>query len=114
MTSGSQSENIKTTRAGLNPLEKWQAFYNHVKFFGVLLQFEIFTKRPNGPLPYSYCAVSFFTSILTLYTIGFYMNIGQIMSAIPCFCITGIVISVSVNNVTLNCGQSWTMTYLNN
>lgn len=87
-------ERMTNAWGNLSGFEKSQTFYNLVEFLGVFLQFEVFTKRPNGPLPNVACGLSIMTYFLTFYTLCYYVYSGDFIKAIPTFCMFGIVVSV--------------------
>lgn len=86
---------VKSSWQKLNPYEKWQALYKFLRFFCQLMQFELLTKRPNGPVAYSIGVVCFCSFGLFFYTTWYYMHIEAFTEVIPVYCIFGLMIAVS-------------------
>lgn len=95
----------------LNAYGKWHSFKEFLYFFGQNMQFEIFSKRPNGPLPYSCCVISVFSFGLIIYTICYYIHIGEYAKVIPVYCMFGIMVSVCSDQFKEICSDFFSLFY---
>lgn len=77
------------------PFGKLRSLYNFIKFFGCLLQMEIFTRHPNGPIIYLIISTGVVTYFLLFYTTYFYIYNGDFFKCIRCYCMFGLLTSVS-------------------
>lgn len=77
------------------PLGKRNSLYNFVKWWGTILQMEMFTGRPNGPIIFMIAFSALISYSLLIYTTYFYINAGEFSKCIPCYSMLGYTLSVS-------------------
>lgn len=92
----------------LNAYQKWHSIKKFVYFAGRNMQFEVFTNRPNGILPYTFCFLSIFSSGLIFYTTCHYIHMGEYAKVVPVYCMFGIVVSVCSDQFLVNSFISYT------
>lgn len=86
---------LKNAWTEKTPKQKWATMQNLIKRSGYIIHIRIFDTRQNGPIAYIplISGFAYYTSVV--YTVYYYSNIGRFREGLTCFCMFGVLTSVS-------------------
>lgn len=80
------------------PKAKWQMIHDIGSFTAKIIQVNLYTHQKLGPLAFTLGAVCFNYYVVVLYTVYFYHKNNQFKDCLPCFCLMGVITTVSGEN----------------
>lgn len=88
---------LKNVWSKKNVKKKWAVGFKLVSFIGSLLPIPFESSKKNGPFAYFYLFTSCSYFTMVIYTVGYYIEIGQFRECFSCFCIFVALIPVRPN-----------------
>lgn len=86
---------LKATWTAANPYQRHRLCYKFAVLMEDVIQVRVFTERPTGILGY-FPAITFIAHCaLLIYTVFYYTSSGNFFGFLPCFCVFGLMASVS-------------------
>lgn len=91
-------KNMKEKWNVATPYQKWKLLYRVGLFMEDFVQFRVFSKKPTGLIGYVPVVTCVLHYTLLVYTAYYYIRRGNGAGCLPCFCVFGIITSVSTEH----------------
>lgn len=87
------------------PKEKWQFIFNIGSFCAETIQINLFTTQKVGFFGNYLVFMVLLNFALAIFTVYFYISIGEFQKCFSSFCVTGIFVNVMSNKVEMSNGH---------